>query len=552
MAIRVCSALALAAVTIAMSSPARAQTIVTAAGNGTQGSADGAALNASIRSVRDIAITPDGTIYFVDDRRLRRIDAFDMVSTVPGTGASGPGSPPGLIGVTDIAVDLSGNVFVVDSSSGRILRFTEPGTFTPFAGTGVPGTSGDGGPAISAQFSSIYGIDFDAAGNLYVADGNRIRRITADGVVTTTATSSFTFGPTTFGALTAANLAVSAEGTAYVNRGGNNGFGLWRSTPGGAFELVSSSSPPSFPFPLCVTGPASEQTVAGPARRGPDGLIYIANGSCLSRLTPTGRMELLGGASTPGLDAAAAAGQPGPLSTARFSNLNSLAFDLAGRAYLADAGNFRIRRVTGLPVYVNTPPVANAGPDSTAVEGDAIQFDARGSSDADGDTLKFLWTVLARPPGSVAQIAGETLSTPSLRVEVPGSYTLRVQVSDGLDLATDDVTLVVRSVAVYAAEVLGNVAGSIDAMPASALQSPGLRSLLIGFLGDSVAAAQTSNWALALSRLNAAIERTDGCPVRGAYDSNGPARDWIQDCAFQYDTYYQLSLVRGKYQEKLQ
>ncbi len=550
MASRHSSILGLVLATVAVASPVGAQTIEPFAGTGVQGSLDGPRLSARIGFVEDIAIAPNGTIYFVDDRRLRTIDSNGAVATVLGTGAaSGPGGGSGNIGITDVAIDLSGNVYVVDFPGRRILRFTAPATFTPFAGTGVSGFSGDGEPAISAQFSSIYGIDFDAAGSLYVADGNRIRRITADGVVATIATAPFSFGPSTFGALTSANLAVSADGTAYVNRGGNNGFGLWRSTPGGAFELVSSSAPPSFPFKLCVTSPVSEQVVAGPARRGPDGLIYIANGSCLSRLTPTGRMELLGGSAMAGPDAAA--GQLGPLSAARFSGMNALAFDASGRLYLADARNYRIRRVTGLPVFVNATPVANAGPDAAAVEGDTFQFDARGSTDPDGDTLRFAWTVLSRPPGSVTALLNETLATPQLRVDVPGTYTLRVQVSDGADSATDDVSLVVRSVAAYATELLGNVSSSIDAMPDSALQSPGLRWRLTRFLADSVSAAQAGNWARALSSIEAALERTDGCPIRGSYDSNGPERDWIQDCAFQYDTYNTLSLVRAKYLEKL-
>jgi uncharacterized protein (TIGR03437 family) len=76
-----------------------------------------------------------------------------------------------------VAVDGDGNVFVASSGNHKILRITPAGVVSPIGGTGTAGFSGDGGPALSAQFSSPSGLAADLAGNLYVADtGNhRIR-----------------------------------------------------------------------------------------------------------------------------------------------------------------------------------------------------------------------------------------------------------------------------------------------------------------------------------------------------------------------------------------
>src|ERR1035437_4615197 len=102
---------------------------------------------------------------------------------VPGTSVGlGPGS------LLCVAADQAGNLFFsVDQSS--ILRLdATAGILTLVAGNGTYGFSGDNGPATSAQFNGISGLAVDAAGNLYIADSvnNRIRRV-SNGVITTVA-----------------------------------------------------------------------------------------------------------------------------------------------------------------------------------------------------------------------------------------------------------------------------------------------------------------------------------------------------------------------------
>ena len=105
----------------------------------------------------------------------------------------GPDSLAGL------AFDKTGNLYVsqCQGNYAAIDRIDSSGRMTVFAGTGVAGYSGDGGPASSAQFYCPYGMTFGPDGALYVADNvnNRIRRIDAAGTVTTAAGS----GPTGLG-----------------------------------------------------------------------------------------------------------------------------------------------------------------------------------------------------------------------------------------------------------------------------------------------------------------------------------------------------------------
>src|SRR6185312_6498559 len=83
--------------------------------------------------------------------------------------------------------DGSGNLYVADTGNNRIRRITPQGIIATVAGTGVYGYSGDGGPAVTAQLGSPAGLVFDSAGNLYIADAARVRRVSTSGIITTIA-----------------------------------------------------------------------------------------------------------------------------------------------------------------------------------------------------------------------------------------------------------------------------------------------------------------------------------------------------------------------------
>lgn len=93
----------------------------------------------------------------------------------------------------------------------------------------------------------------------------------------------------------------------------------------------------------------------------------------------------------------------------------------------------------------NNPPHASAGPDQTQniFPGDLVKLDGSTSSDIDGDTLDFTWTVLSRPAGSVSSLVNADFPTPNLYVDKSGEYIIQLQVSDGALSATDTVRIVV-------------------------------------------------------------------------------------------------------------
>jgi sugar lactone lactonase YvrE len=170
---------------------ASTNTITTFAGNGAAGyNGDGAlATQAALNNPTGLCFDTAGNLFIADrnNQRIRRIDAASkIITTVAGNGAQGfagdddTATNAQLNNPTDVAVDAQGNLFIVDQGNQRVRRVNaNDRTIKTFAGTGVAGFGGDGGPALEAKFNMPAGITIDAQGNIYVGDhGNlRVRRM---------------------------------------------------------------------------------------------------------------------------------------------------------------------------------------------------------------------------------------------------------------------------------------------------------------------------------------------------------------------------------------
>ncbi|GAA3290078.1 RICIN domain-containing protein [Streptomyces cinereospinus] len=144
-----------------------------------------------------IAVDGTGTLYIADNNnhRIRKVTSDGKISTVAGTGAAGFGGDGGaavsaqLNGPCGVAVDGAGDLYVADADNHRVRKVTADGTISTVAGTGTEGFGGDDGPAASARLNFPLGVAVDSTGTLYVSDHNnhRIRQITADGTISTVA-----------------------------------------------------------------------------------------------------------------------------------------------------------------------------------------------------------------------------------------------------------------------------------------------------------------------------------------------------------------------------
>jgi sugar lactone lactonase YvrE len=170
--------------------------VTTYAGTGEAGNAgDGAAATAAKLSAPTyLALDATGNLYVSDrdNHRVRKIDALTRKMTaVAGTGTAGSGGDDGpaasaqLKEPAGLALGLDGSLYIADRGDHRIRQVSPTGTITAFAGTGIAGYAGDGGPATAAQLSSPTGVAIDPGNNVYISDsGNhRIRRITPNGPI---------------------------------------------------------------------------------------------------------------------------------------------------------------------------------------------------------------------------------------------------------------------------------------------------------------------------------------------------------------------------------
>ena len=229
-------------------------TITSIAGDGTAGiSSDGGlAAQTQLAYPNSVAVDSAGNVYFAEWSRVRKITPDGIVTTVAGATARagsnscsppaspGCGPPPvgdgqpatsvQLFGPISVAVDSAGNLYFVDGP--RIRKVTTDGIISTVVGngnyTGYHGPTGDGGLAINVGLWSPNGVTVDSAGNLYITEPVRIRKVTTDGIINTVAGTqepgySGDGGPATQAQLwNPTGLTVDGAGNVYFSDSNNN------------------------------------------------------------------------------------------------------------------------------------------------------------------------------------------------------------------------------------------------------------------------------------------------------------------------------------------
>jgi uncharacterized protein (TIGR03437 family) len=209
-------------------------TISTYAGNGTPGYAgDGqAATSAQLNLPIGLTVDPAGNLFIADygNNVVRKVAiSSGTVSTVAGHGVQSYGgdgqaaTSAALNGPLAVALDKAGNLYIADSQNNRVRVVTPAGTIGTVAGTGLPGYTGDGHSATSAQIVSPSGLVVDSSGGIYVTDsGSTVRKFTVGGPIFTIAGNgtqgySGDGGPATSAQLNAPmGMAVDSNGVLYV------------------------------------------------------------------------------------------------------------------------------------------------------------------------------------------------------------------------------------------------------------------------------------------------------------------------------------------------
>jgi uncharacterized protein (TIGR03437 family) len=320
--------------------------ITTIVGNGQCSfSGDGGpAVTATINNPGALAIDPNGNLYIADDgnSRIRKVSGGNITTVAGGTNNSQMYS---FAQITGISLDSGGNIYVAVASDNRIYKVSG-GNLVPFAGNSQMGLSGDGGPALSASLNDPFGIAFDALGNLYIADfGNtRIRRVTATGIMGPVAgNGGFKYsgdgGPATSAVFNGPpGVAVDAAGNLYIADAANHRI---RKVSNGIVTTIAGNGVPAF---AGDGGAATNASLNFPVAVAVDsaGAVYISDTyNNVVRKVTGGTITTVAGTGNGGFS-----GDGGAATFATLSNPDGITVDATGNLYIADGGNARIRKVT--------------------------------------------------------------------------------------------------------------------------------------------------------------------------------------------------------------
>ena len=143
----------------------------------------GPAVKAELSGLSDVAVDNAGNVYIADQEHIRKIDTSGNISTIAhgffGTCVATPTPVANSdVAATGLAVDSSGNLYIADHAPECIQELSTSGIVTTVAGGGA-NPNGDGGPATNAEIGQPYAVALDSSGNLYIAVGSVIQKVTA-------------------------------------------------------------------------------------------------------------------------------------------------------------------------------------------------------------------------------------------------------------------------------------------------------------------------------------------------------------------------------------
>jgi len=378
------------------------------AGNGTRGFSgdNGPATKAQLDDPSGIVVDSAGAVYIAESNRVRKVSS-GVIVTVAGDGAQGFGGDGGpaisaqLNSPRQVAVDSSGNLYILDAGNRRVRKVSR-GVITTVAGSGSEGFGGDGGPAVRAQLAFASGIAVDPGGNLYIADsGNSRVRMVSRGVITTvagngtgghdgdlTAGHDGDGGPAIRAQLTPSGVAVDDAGNLYIvdgDRVRKISNGTVTTIVGGTYGNLTQNSD---------NGPATRAELGFSARGlavDSNGNVYIADsGTNRLRRVSNGIISTVAGNGSEGFS-----GENGLAAKTQFSEIAGVAADSRGDVYIADPYNGRIRKISN---GVTSTVASNRY--AAEVTSNAIALHASGTLSGRGIALDSAGNLYIADPGA--------------------------------------------------------------------------------------------------------------------------------------------------------
>jgi uncharacterized protein (TIGR03437 family) len=311
----------------------------------------------------DVTYRPDGYMYTVDGHTVRRIGTGNVGFVIAGQGTqahgdNGPATQALLNHPSGVAVDAAGNLYIADRDNRRIRRVSADGTITTVAAS------------MDVALDSPSAVSVDAAGNAYVVDSgsHRIFKFTPAGAILDVPVP---------GVLNPVYTAVDALGNLFVADAGSGAIRKLDLNGAVTTVLAGLSSPQGIAIDNAGRLYVADASAARVWRLDSRGtLVSLADGAWniprsvavdsstgevfvadsglqrILRVDPAGKVSVVAGDGVAGF-----AGDGAPALAARLAFPWDIALDLNGTLYIADLNNNRVRRLTPSPQSVVTPPL---------------------------------------------------------------------------------------------------------------------------------------------------------------------------------------------------
>lgn len=320
----------------------------TLAGSGTQGWLDGTGTAANFKNPVGLAVSSAGIVYVADqnNHRIRQISPLGEVTTLAGSGtqafADGTGAAASFSRPVGVEVAPTGDVYVADTGNCRVRLVTPAGDVTTIAGSGTC-TLADG-VGTGASFNNTRRLARTPNGDVYVVESNsnRIRKISSGNVVTTVAGTGATLPYVDGPAATAtfnnpSGVAADASGNVYIADSWHRRIRVL--SPAGIVTTLAGTGADGF-----VDGPGTSAQFSMPYGITVDawGNVYVADAGNyrIRRITQAGNVTTFAGSGVAGY-------ADGPGTTAMFDGGHGVAVDPQGNVYVAESANARIRVIEG-------------------------------------------------------------------------------------------------------------------------------------------------------------------------------------------------------------
>jgi trimeric autotransporter adhesin len=322
----------------------------------------GPAIDCELNQPYSTALDVAGNLYIADagNNRIRKVSTSGIITTIAGTGIQGYSGDDSaatnakLNSPGGVAVDVAGNIYISDTYNARIRKVSTSGIITTIAGTGIYGYSGNNGPATAAELYDPQGIVLDSYGNLYVCDemNNCIRKITSSGIITTTVGTglpgySGNGGPATDAEINRPyGIALDAFGNIYISEWTNNC--IRKINTFGTISIIAGTTGRGYNGDGIMGTNAELNNPIGIAVDN-NGSVYVADGynDRVRKINSEGIISTIAGNGSTGFNG------DGGQATLATIGATGVTLDNSGNIYISDFGNGRIRYI-GNSVFVNT------------------------------------------------------------------------------------------------------------------------------------------------------------------------------------------------------